>query len=110
MTHEPTEDVPYEVDDFATSDDEPDTDTPDQTVETVLIKDLRKYLKEAIVEHSSFDAIHVPANATPEQKIAAFDDMAIHKGLVMHLRNVQQIINNKVKENQHVRYRSRRRF
>jgi hypothetical protein len=102
----PTEDEDYlisgEVDDFAIEDenaDEAGVGDEDQTAETKVIQEIRTYLKTAIAEHNTFDVIELQNNATPEQKIAAFDMMAIHKGLIMHLRNVQTIINNKVKEN-----------
>lgn len=94
MTHEPTEDVPYEVDDFATPDVESDTDTPDQTVETVLIKELRQYLKEAEAEHNSFDVLDL----TEQAKMTPTQQIAVHKLVVKHIRNIKQAINNKVKE------------
>ncbi len=95
---EPTEDIPYEVDDFAT----PDTETPkgadvDQPNKSVL-KELSKELAQDIKANKSFDVINLPANATPEQKIAAFDDMAIHKGLALHLEKYKVMIDNKLKE------------
>lgn len=100
MTHEPTEDISYEISDFAIADDVADVVSDDElTAETMLIREIRKYLDQAIAEHNTFDVINLPANAKPEDKIAAFDDMAIHKGLVMHLRGVQNIINGKVREN-----------
>lgn len=101
----PTEDEDYlisgEVDDFAIEDDEGLSGIAgeDQTAETKVIQEIRTYLKTAIAEHNTFDVIELQNNATPEQKIAAFDMMAIHKGLIMHLRNVQAIINSKVREN-----------
>ena len=51
-----------------------------------------------INESESTVVLNLPANATPEQKIAVFDEIAIHKGVAMHLRNVEEIINNMVKE------------
>lgn len=98
MAHEPTEDVPYEVSDFATPDKEtPKGADPDQPNKTVL-KQVSKELEYDIAANKSFDVIHLPANATPEQKIAAFDDMAIHKGLAMHLEKYKVMIDNKLKE------------
>lgn len=93
-----TEDIPYEVDEFALEDTTLESDPEDQTAETTLIRKIRSYLKTEIQKSTTFDVINLPANATPEQKIAAFDEMAIHKGVAMHLRNVQQIINDMVKE------------
>lgn len=95
---EPTEDIPYEVDEFTT----PDKETPkggdvDQPNKSVLIE-LSKELKRDIITNKSFDVINLPANATPEQKIAAFDDMAIHKGLALHLQKYKLLIDNKIKE------------
>lgn len=89
------------VDDFAIEDETDDIGIADeeQSVETKVIQEIRTYLKTAIIEHNTFDVIELANNATTEQKVAAFDMMAIHKGLIMHLRNVQTIINNKVREN-----------
>lgn len=95
---EPTEDIPYEVDEFAT----PDKETPkgadvDQPNKSVLVE-ISKEMKRDIAVNKSFDVINLPANATPEQKIAAFDDMAIHKGLALHLAKYKVMIDNKIKE------------
>ena len=104
ITPQPDEDylISGEVDDFAIEDDISDDAgilDEEQSAETKVIQEIRTYLKTAIEEHNTFDVIELSNNATPEQKIAAFDMMAIHKGLIMHLRNVQTIINNKVREN-----------
>lgn len=91
-----------EVDDFAIEDDISDDagiQGDEQTVETKLIQEIRAYLKTAKAEHNTFDVLDLPNNATQEQKVAAFDMMAIHKGVTMHLRNIETIINNKVREN-----------
>lgn len=95
---EPTEDIPYEVDEFAT----PDKETPkgadvDQPNKSVLVE-LSKELEHDIVENNSFDSITLPANAKPEDKIAAFDEMAIHKGLALYLTKYKLMIDNKIKE------------
>lgn len=95
-----TEDIPYTAPDFATPDEEQESEEVVLSKDSALVKAVRKYLQDAIKNHSSFDVINLPANATPEQKIAAFDDMAIHKGLVMHLRSLQQVLNNIIEENQ----------
>lgn len=91
-----TEDVPYSVSEFATPEDEkqPDEDQPNKSV----LVEMQKYLREAIAEHNTFDVVNLPDNATKEEKVAAFDMMAIHKGLVMHLRTVKTMIDNKIKE------------
>lgn len=94
---EPTEDIPYEVDDFATPDEEPRGADPDQPHKSVLVE-ISKELARDIASNNSFDVINLPANATPEQKIAAFDDMAIHKGLTLHLKKYKVMIDNKIKE------------
>jgi hypothetical protein len=66
----------------------------DQTIETRLIKEIRDYIKEAEIEHNSFDIIDLTESAkmTPTQQIA------VHKCVVQHLRNIKETINNKVKE------------
>lgn len=101
MIHQPTEDISGDIDPFAMADDQDDPANTDeeQTVETVLIQEIRKYLKEEIAKSNTLDVMDLPKNATNAEKIAAFNEAAIHKGLVFHLRNVQNIINNKVKEN-----------
>jgi hypothetical protein len=94
---EPTEDTPYtHIDDFAISDDDSlAVGDEDQTVETKLIQELIKYLDEAEVEHNSFDIIDLTeqAHMTPTEQIA------VHKCVVQHLRNMKNTIKNKVKEN-----------
>lgn len=98
--HQPTEDVPYEIDQFAIEDESTiAVAEEDQTAETKVIQEIRDYLKAEIYAQNSFDSVNLPANAKPEDKIAVFDEIAIHKGLAMHLRNVLEIINNKVREN-----------
>lgn len=106
MTALPTEDDDYlisgEVDDFAIEDDTTDdagVDEEEQTAETKVIQEIRKYLKENIAAHNSFDVLNIPQNAKPEDKIAVFDEMFNHKGVVHHLRQIEQIINSKVREN-----------
>lgn len=96
-----TEDTPYShIDDFAIEDEDITTAVDeDQTAETLLIKEIRKYLKENIAIHNTFDVLNLPQNATPEEKCAVFDEMFNHKGVVHHLRQIELIINDKVKEN-----------
>lgn len=98
---EPTEDIPYTVDEFAvdnTGDDVASEETK-LSPQNALVKALRAYTKKAIIDHNSFDVLNIPQNATPEEKCAVFDEMFNHKGLVAHLRQVEEIINNFVKEN-----------
>lgn len=79
----------------------PDDDTSDlnvdedETVETRLIKDIRKYLTEAKSEHNSFDIIDL----TEQAKMTPTQQIAVHKCVVQHLRNIEEMINDKVKEN-----------
>lgn len=92
-----TEDAPYTHvdDDFASQDADAMNDSDEeQTAETALIKEIRKYLKEAKAQHDSFDVIDLTeaSKMNPTQQIAA------HKWVVHHLREIEQIINNKVKE------------
>lgn len=106
-TNTPTEDEDYlisgEVDDFAFEDENSPTagitEEEDQTAETKVIQEIRKYLKENIAAHNSFDVLNIPQNAKPEDKIAVFDEMFNHKGVVHHLRQIENIINSKVREN-----------
>ena len=102
MTHIPQEDddllISGEVDPFALEDDVSDdagVAEEEQTVETKLIQELRKYLDEAESEHNSFDIIDLTeaAKMTPTQQIA------VHKCVVQHLRNIRNTINTKVREN-----------
>jgi predicted phage-related endonuclease len=88
-----TEDIPYEVSDFATSEDDNKAADPDQPNKSIL-KDIQKYLKEAIAEHSSVDMIDLTEKAkmTPTQQIA------VHKLVKNHLENIKSSIDNKIKE------------
>lgn len=92
------EDIPYNVSDHAIEDAPTDTSEAELSAESKLVKKIRAYLKGAINESESTVVLNLPTNATPEQKIAVFDEIAIHKGVAMHLRNVEEIINNMVKE------------
>lgn len=95
--HNPTEDVPYsQVDDFAYEDEDfSESNDEDTTVETKLIQDIRKYIKEAKNEHNSFDIIDL----TEQAKMTPTQQIAMHKCVVQHLRNIEQMINDKIKEN-----------
>jgi hypothetical protein len=87
-----TEDIPYNVSEFATPEDEKKTDD-DQPNKSVLLE-VKKYLKEAIAEHNSFDVIDLTeaAKMTPTQQIA------VHKQVAHHLRHVKTVVDNKLKE------------
>ena len=91
-----TEDIPYNISDFATPDKKVEQD-PDQPNKSVLVE-LYDRIEKDIAYESSFDSIALPLNATPEQKIAVFDEMAIHKGLAMRLIDYKNIIGDKLKE------------
>lgn len=87
-----------EVDDFAIEDDTSDDAgiaDEDQTTETKLIQEIRKYLKEQIKTHNSFDAIEPQA----EQIMTTQQQVQMHKSVVIHLRQIQNMINDKVREN-----------
>lgn len=89
-----TEDIPYEVSDFAT----PDKETPkgadvDQPNKPVLTE-VRKYLKEAMAEHNGIDLIDL----TEQAKMTPTQQIAVHKFTLNHLRNIDAIIENKLKE------------
>ena len=103
MTHIPQEDDDLLmsdglIDDFATEDDTSDTAglaEDEQSVETKLIQELRKYLDEAELEHNSFDIIDL----TEKAKMNPTQQIAVHKCVVQHLRNIRNTINTKVREN-----------
>jgi len=97
MTDGQNEDIPYEVSEHATPDPEDKTDDVDQPNRSVL-EELSEVIAKDIADHNSFDVVNLPANATPEQKIAVFDEIAIHKGLAMNLRKYKSIVDEKVKE------------
>lgn len=92
-----TEDIPYEVSDFATPEPEKKVDDVDQPNKSVLIEVLKE-IESDIIAQNTFSSISLPQNATPEQKIAVFDEIAIHKGLAVHLEKYKLMIENKVKE------------
>lgn len=95
---EPTEDIDYTVDEFATPDPEPkkgaDVDQPNKSV----LKEVSRELAIDIATQKSFESIELPVNAKPEDKIAAYDQIAIHKGLALHLQKYKLMIDNKLKE------------
>lgn len=95
-----TEDIDYSVDSFAIEDSI--VDKPDDSVQVAngsAIKEIDDYLEKAIVEHNTFDVLNLPTNPTEKEKLAAFNMMAIHKGLVMHLRRIKSIIKEIAEEN-----------
>lgn len=92
-----TEDIPYNVSEHATPDDERQSFDVDRPNKSILVQ-LSKEIGRDIEIQKSFDSIHLPQNATPEQKIAVFDEMAIHKGLAVHLEKYKLMIDNKIKE------------
>jgi hypothetical protein len=90
---EPTEDIPYEVDDFATPDEDSKITDPDQQNKSVL-KDIQKYLVEAIAEHNTLDLIDL----TEQAKMTPTQQIAVHKLVTNHLQNIKSTVDNKIKE------------
>lgn len=91
------EDIDYTTaPDFATPEDEskPDEDQPNKSVLYEVAKEIARDIKI----YNSLDGIGLPANATPQDKIAAFDQMAINKGLALNLQKYKLMIDNKIKE------------
>ena len=88
-----TEDIPYNVSDFATPEPDKPVEDDDQPNKSVLLE-VQKYLDEAIVEHNSLDVIDLleTAKLNPGQQIA------VAKQVVNHLRNVKADIDKKIKE------------
>jgi len=98
MQHIPTEDITGDIDPFAIEDQADDDlreTTEELTVETILVREIRDYLKEQIALHNSLDAIE-PAG---EGIMTTQQQVQMHKQVVSHLRQIRQIINSKVKEN-----------
>lgn len=91
-----TEDIPYNISDFATPEDEKRADE-DQPNKSVLLE-VSKEIANDIKKFSSLEGVGLPANATPEDKIAAFDQMAINKGLALHLEKYKLMIDSKIRE------------
>lgn len=89
---EPNEDIEYTVGDHATPDEETATD-PDQQNKSVL-KDIQKYLEEAVAEHRTIDVIDL----TEQGKMTPTQQIAVHKIVVSHLQNIKSTIDNKIKE------------
>jgi hypothetical protein len=87
-----TEDVPYNVSEFATPEPEKRTDE-DQINKSVLLE-IQKYLEEAIAEHNTVDVIDL----TEQAKMTPTQQIAVHKVIVSHLRDVKTIVDNKIKE------------
>ncbi len=86
------EDIPYTVDDFAIA--EPERKQDDNQPNQSVLKDIQKYLKEAIAEHNTFDTIDL----TEQAKMNPTQQIAVHKQVVAHLRNIKSVIDNKIKE------------
>jgi len=88
-----TEDISYEVSDFATPEKEHESADPDYSNKSVL-KDVQTYLKEAIAEHDSVDQIDL----TEQAKMTPTQQIAVHKLVKNHLQNIKATIDNKIKE------------
>lgn len=88
-----TEDIPYAVSEFATPDEEVQPDDPDQVNKGVLLE-IQTYLDEAIDEHNSIDVLDLQEQA----KIPLSQQVALHKLVAQHLRNIKSTIDNKIKE------------
>lgn len=88
----PTEDIPYNVSDFATPEQEKRTDE-DQPNKSVLLE-IQQYLAEAIDEHNSFDVIDL----TEQAKMTPTQQIAVHKTVCHHLKTVKTVVDNKIKE------------
>lgn len=88
-----TEDIPYNVSDFATPEPETPVDDDDQPNKSVLLE-VQKYLDEAIIEHNSLDVIDLTETA----KLNPGQQIAVAKQVVNHLRNVKADIDKKIKE------------
>lgn len=89
-----TEDIPYEVSDFATPEPEaPEGADPDQPNKSVLLE-IQKYLQEAMQEHNGIDLIDL----TEQAKMTPTQQIAVHKLTLNHLRNIKTEIDNKLKE------------
>ena len=88
-----TEDIPYEVSEFATPEPDKKADDVDQPNKSVLIG-VSKYLDEKIIEHNTFDVIEPAAEGvmTTQQQVQ------MHKQVVVHLRNIKSEIDDKIKE------------
>lgn len=87
-----TEDIPYNVSEFATPEAETQVDE-DQPNKSVLLE-VQTYLEEAIVEHNSLDVIDLTESA----KLNPGQQIAVAKQVVNHLRSVKTIVDNKIKE------------
>lgn len=93
---EPTEDVPYQISDHAIADEDTDlSEDQEQLVNDEIIKDIEKYLVEAIAEEDSIDQIDL----TEQAKMTPTQQIAVHKLVKNHLQNIKSIIDDKVKEN-----------
>lgn len=102
--HDPTTDDDYLiseafVDDFAIPpEDNPDSiddlKDDDPAGDSNITQTLNKYIDDAIAEHNSLDYIDLTeaAKMTPTQQIA------VHKLVVKHLRNIQNVVNGKKEE------------
>jgi len=86
-------DPDYLVSDHAIADDKPASADPDAPNKSILLE-LQKYCRQAISEHNSFDIIDL----TEQAKMTPTQQIAMHKCVVQHLRNIKSQIDNKIKE------------
>lgn len=89
-----TEDVPYNISDHAVADDDSVDEDAEQLVNDETIKEIEKYLDEAIAEADSVDQIDLTESA----KMSPTQQIAVHKLVKKQLQDIKQIILDKVKE------------
>lgn len=87
-------DIDYQVSDHATPDPDvsksADADAPNKSV----LLEIQTYLNEAIDEHNTIDQIDL----TEQAKMTPGQQIAVHKVVVGHLRNIKSTVDNKLKE------------
>lgn len=86
-------DPDYLVSDHAVADEPQKGTDPDAPNKSILLE-LQKYCRDAIKEHNTFDIIDL----TEQAKMTPTQQIAVHKCVVQHLRNIKSEIDNKVKE------------
>ena len=87
------EDIPYEVSEHATPEEEKKQADPDQSNKSILVQVL-KDIQTQIDTHNSLDAV----KPEMEKTMTTQQQITVHKQVVIHLRSIKTTIDNKIKE------------
>lgn len=88
-----TEDIPYNVNEFATSEPEIKADDAEQPNKSVLVE-VSEYLGEVMGAHNTMEILDI----TKDSPFSVEQQVAIHKHIINHLQTIKSMVDTKIKE------------